>query len=74
MGKLSIMNRTGHTTVTWDTETEDAVSEAERIFNEHKAKGYAPFIVDGDGNTSGPIAKFDQDAPEILMVPNIVGG
>lgn len=72
--KFSIMNRTGHTSIAYDVTTDEALAEAERIFDEHKKKGFAPFKVEEDGTTSGPLQTFDKEADEILMVPNIVGG
>ena len=71
--KLSIMNRTGHSVVTWDTEAEAAIAEAERVFQEHRAKGYSAFKQEA-GEMVGPIQDFDREADEILLVPNIVGG
>ena len=81
MGKLRVMASTGDKTVTWDRdrvevgdrEALEAVREAERIFEEERARGATGFKVDSN-RVAERIDCFDPEADEIVMVPRIVGG
>ena len=81
MGMLRILSRHGDEQATWDLsnvavgdpEALAAVREAERIFNEAQAKGATAFTVEQD-HAIKRIERFDQEAPQILIVPRIVGG
>jgi hypothetical protein len=81
MGKLSVMTSSGDKSVEWDcekvkegdAEAEQAVREAERIFNEERARGSTAFKVE-PGKTAQRIDAFDETAEQIIVVPRIVGG
>lgn len=81
MGMLRIMSRRGDDRVAWDvkkvqTNNSDAVAavrEAERIFNQERAKGATAFKVE-TGKTVERIEQFDQTAEQIVIVPRVVGG
>lgn len=81
MGMLRIMSRRGDDRMAWDlkkAETNDpeavaAVREAERIFNEERARGATTFKVE-PGKTVERIDKFDRTAEQIVVVPRVVGG
>lgn len=81
MGTLRIMSKRGDDRVQWDTrraavgdsEAEAAVREAERIFNESRAKGATAFKVE-QGKSPTRIDAFDRTAEQIVMVPRVVGG
>lgn len=81
MAKLRILSHLGDTAVEWDTskaeigdtEALEAVKEAERIFEEQRAKGATAFVVT-PGKPAEKIEKFDQTAEQIIMVPRIAGG
>ena len=73
MHKLRIMDATGDTTVTWDTEAEEAVKEAERLFEHHRKSGATAFSVSPKGETTR-ITRFDPEAQQIVMIPRIAGG
>ena len=81
MGMLRIMSRRGDDRVTWDTgkaqvhdaEAIAAVQEAERIFNQERAKGATAFKVES-GKTVERLEKFDRTAEQIVIVPRVVGG
>ncbi|GAC1636664.1 MAG: hypothetical protein NVS4B11_39250 [Ktedonobacteraceae bacterium] len=81
MGMLRIMSRRGDDRIVWDTskaETNDseaiaAIREAERIFNQERAKGATAFKVEA-GKTVERIEKFDRTAEQIVVVPRVVGG
>ena len=81
MAKLRILSHHGDTVVEWDVdkaeagapEAADAVKEAERIFEEQKAKGATAFKVE-PGKTAEKLEKFDKTAEQIVMVPRVAGG
>ena len=75
MGKLRILSKLGDTTVAWDEKTgaEEAVREAERIFNQERARGGTAFKVT-PANPAERIETFDPQAEQIVMVPRIAGG
>lgn len=81
MGMLRVMSRRGDDRVTWDArraavgdpEAEAAVREAERIFNEERARGATAFKVDAAKATTR-IDQFDRTAEQIVLVPRVVGG
>lgn len=81
MGMLRIMSRRGDERVVWDLEKVEisdseavaAIREAERIFNEERARGATAFRVES-GKTVERIEKFDRTAEQIVMVPRVVGG
>lgn len=81
MGMLRVMSRRGDDRITWDSkkaETNDpealaAIREAERIFNQERAKGATTFKVE-TGKPVERIEKFDRTAEQIVIVPRVVGG
>jgi hypothetical protein len=84
MGMLRIMSRKGDERIVWDNNkasTNDlealaAIREAERIFNEERARGATAFKVES-GKTAGGVERletFDRTAEQIVMVPRVVGG
>lgn len=85
MGMLRIMSRRGDDRVTWDStrtsvvgsvvddEADAAVREAQRIFQEQRARGATAFLVQ-KGQAPVRIDTFDPTAEQIVMVPRTVGG
>ncbi len=81
MSMLRIMSRRGDERIVWDSgkveandpEAVAAIREAERIFNEERARGATAFKVESDKPVER-IEKFDRTAEQILMVPRVVGG
>ena len=81
MGMLRIMSRRGDERVVWDNEKIEsndldavaAIREAERIFNQERARGATAFKVES-GNPVERIEQFDRTAEQIVMVPRVVGG
>jgi hypothetical protein len=81
MSMLRIMSRRGDERIVWDpgkVEAKDpeavaAIREAERIFNEERARGTTAFKVESDKPVER-IEKFDRTAEQIMMVPRVVGG
>ena len=81
MGMLRVMSRRGDDRITWDSnkaevhdaEAMAAIREAERIFNEERARGATAFKVE-PGKPVERIDKFDRTAEQIVVVPRVVGG
>lgn len=81
MGMLRVMSRRGDDRIIWDSrkaeandpEAMAAVREAERIFNEERARGATTFKVE-TGKSTERIEKFDRTAEQIVIVPRVVGG
>jgi len=78
---LRIMSRRGDDQIAWDSkkveiydpEAVAAIREAERIFNEERARGATAFKVES-GKTIQRIERFDGTAEQIVIVPHVVGG
>ena len=81
MGMLRIMSRRGDERVVWDNEKVEsndldavaAIREAERIFNQERARGSTAFKVES-GKPVKRLEQFDRTAEQIVMVPRVVGG
>ncbi len=73
MGKLRVLSKLGDSTTVWEEEAAEAVREAERIFNEERARGSTAFRVRPDAPAER-IEEFDPKAEHIVMVPRVAGG
>ena len=81
MANLRVMSWRGDTRVDYDVEKatagdaeqQAAVTEAERIFREERARGATAFRIDAD-DAATRIDAFDRSAEQIVMVPRIAGG
>ena len=81
MGMLRVMSRRGDDRLTWDSQRAAlndsdalaAVREAERIFNEERARGATAFRIE-PGKPVERIETFDRTAEQIVVVPRVVGG
>ena len=81
MGLLRVLSAHGDDRYTWDhtaaltgdLEADEAVREAERIFDHHRARGALAVRVPGEG-AAERIDQFDPEAEQIVMVPRVVGG
>ncbi len=72
-GQLTVMDRRGHSTVTWSTDLQETVDTANQRFNELLSEGYTAFEMH-DATTGEQITEFDAEAETILMVPRMVAG
>lgn len=76
--EMRILSSRGDIVVEWDTgvnaEAQAAIREAERLFDEQRAKGATAFRVDKPGQPATRLDVFDRTAPRIVVVPRIVGG
>lgn len=80
MHVMDIMDRTGHTTVTWDPNDPQSVADAQREFDRLRRDGYSAFRMEAAGesvvveNKGERIDRFDPAAGKVLMIPQRVGG
>lgn len=81
MARLRVLSARGDTAVEWDEkklevgdpEALAAVREAERIFEEQRARGATAFKVAPD-KPAERIDQFDPKAEQIIIVPRVAGG
>jgi hypothetical protein len=81
MGRLRILSKLGDRTVRWDEhsaasgdpEAQEAVRQAERIFERERARGATAYRV-SPGSTAQRIDEFDARAEQIVIVPRMAGG
>ncbi len=81
MGMLRIISRRGDDRLFWqeqdvlegDAEALAAVREAERIFARERAQGATAFRV-AAGKPAERLERFDPQAEQIIMIPQVVGG
>jgi hypothetical protein len=81
MGMLRVLSRRGDDRFKWnptavevgDPEAVAAIKEAERIFEEQRARGATAVRV-RPGQPAERIQQFDPNAEEIIMIPRVVGG
>ena len=81
MAKLRVLSSRGDTVIEWDEkkvalgdpEAVAAVREAERIFEEQRARGATAFVVTPD-KPAQRIDTFDPRAEQVVMVPRVAGG
>jgi hypothetical protein len=81
MARMRVLSARGDTVLEWDgrkVETQDAeglaaVREAERIFDEQRARGATAFRV-APGRPAERIDEFDPQAEQIVVVPRVAGG
>jgi len=80
MAQLRIMSPQGDKVILWDpqapigdADAAVAVREAERIFNEERARGSAAFKT-LLGQPAERLDAFDENVEEIVIVPRIAGG
>src|SRR6266487_1259272 len=76
MAKLRILSARGDTVVEWHLGQGDAraaVAEAQRIFEEARARGATAFKVEA-GQPAQRLDRFDPRAEEVVVVPRVAGG
>src|SRR3954466_13472952 len=81
MAILRVLSSAGDTSYEWDVagvergdaEALAAVREAERIFDERRARGGTAFRV-WPGQTAERLDRFDPQAEQIVFVPRVAGG
>ena len=82
MNKLQVMGRDGHRELGWEMEKVEAedpealavIAEAERIVEEALARGQAVLVVEAPDQPAKRVERFDQTAPQTVIVPRLAGG
>lgn len=74
-GMMKVMDPTGHTEITWDSDVPAEVAVAKAAFKElTENKGYQAFRVGENGQRDERLRTFDPEAEKILMIPQLKGG
>lgn len=78
---MDIMDRTGHSTMTWNVNDPESVKDAEAKFGEMIGQGYTAFAMDVKSENGVKveekgrrITKFDPAAGKIMLIPQLRGG
>ena len=78
---MEVMDRNGHTTVTWDPRDPQSCNDAKREFDRLIREGYQAFamnVVSENGvvveEKGDRINQFDPQAGKLMMVPHLQGG
>lgn len=71
---MQVMDKSGHSSVTWDPDKPVEVRAARASFDSLVREGYQAFRVEGEDNRGERMREFDPKAGKIMMVPQLVGG
>jgi len=74
MNEMEILDTTGHTKTTWDSDSDAEVAAARAQFQALTAKGYRAFRVKKDGSEGEPMKSFEPDAEKMILIPAIQAG
>ena len=72
-GKLAVMGPKGDAEIHWDSEDEESIDAAKKMFEDLIEKGYMAYRCTDVGKGE-QIRKFDSDLEEIVMTPPVGGG
>ena len=75
MGRMHLLNETGHSTLVWDETAPDTIEIAESEFEAMEHLGYVAFKRNGGAEKPAErIDDFDPGAEEILWLRPLQGG
>jgi len=74
IGTMKVMDPTGHSTISWDSNISTEVEAARAMYTTLVDRGYQAFRVGKSGQRGERITSFDPHAEEVIMVPQMVGG
>jgi len=74
IGEMSIMDRSGHKQLKWNTDRPDEIAVAKETFDRLIGKGYSGFASKNKLEAKHTIKEFDPTMEEVVMVPRTVGG
>lgn len=73
--QMKVLDRTGHTTLTWSPgDVDSKIAELEKQFDGKLAEGYLGYKADENGGNEEQIKSFDKTAPQIILTPPLAGG
>lgn len=73
-GTMNVMDKTGHSTTSWDPSVSVEVAAARATFNTLTGRGYRAFKVGEEGERGQRLESFDPQARQMIMVPQLQGG
>lgn len=73
-GTMNVMDKTGHSTTTWDPSVSAEVAAARATFETLTGRGYKAFKVGVEGERGQRLESFDPAARQMIMVPQLQGG
>lgn len=74
IGEMRVLGAEGDTKHIWDSENEDQVKAAKKLYDELTGKNYVAFQVDKKGEKGEKMKEFDKYAEKMILVPMIKGG
>lgn len=74
IGEMSIMDRSGHKQLKWDTDKLDEIAVAKETFDTLVKRGYSAFASKTKAEPKHTIKEFDPTMEDMVMVPRTVGG
>jgi hypothetical protein len=74
VGEMSVMDGTGHSTLTWTADDPDRIAAAREAFDNLIRKGYSAFGSKAKTDAKHALDRFDPTMEELVMVPRTVGG
>lgn len=72
--EMITLDRTGHSSITWDPNVPVEVEMAESTFDDYIGKGYRAFSMTGDNQQGSRMDRFDPKASKLMFVPQLRGG
>jgi len=74
-GKMEVLDPTGHTELTWDSDNADEVATARAMFNAMRGQGYQAFMPGASkGERGNRITEFDPEIEHMILFPQLRGG
>jgi len=74
LGRMSIMDRSGHKELTWDSARLDEILAAKETFEQLVKNGYTAFGSRQKADARRLVREFDPTLEELVIVPRTVGG
>lgn len=74
---MNILDQTGHTSIGWDSDSQEEVAIAREAFNKAIERGYHAFRVterDGGERRGERMQNFDPTAERMMLMPQLRGG
>lgn len=79
MSKLTVLDHSGDSGLVWDLDLDTpenaaVIADTESIVNAALERRSTVMRVEADGETTTKLKEFDASAPEIVIIPQLVGG
>jgi hypothetical protein len=74
VGEMSIMDRSGHKQMKWNTDKLDEIMAAKETFDSLVKEGYSAFGSKTKTEAKHTLKEFDPTIEEMVLVPRTVGG